>query len=155
MSGTVRLYQAEIVTGLFSILTELGLTDNEDYQRKFKELKRSWLVDLDTKNLLHALRERARRQKQESFSWHVEADSRYWILCLDAYQCEDPAIEFGSVVTTASELAPFLYDLHDGYAKASPRVSIAADPERFREQWLLWKRTQAVELSGFEMAWRQ
>ena len=148
LSGTVHLYQAEVVTGLFSILTELGLTDNEDYQRKFKQLKQSWLVDPNTKDLLLALRERARRQKQESFSWDEEADSRYWLLSLGEYQCEDPAIAFGSVVTMASELAPFVYDLLDGYAKAGPRVCISANPERFREQWLLWKRTQAVELSG-------
>lgn len=41
----LRLFKAEIVTGLFSILLQLGQDDNEPFKKEFAALKKEWGVD--------------------------------------------------------------------------------------------------------------
>lgn len=147
--GNLRLYKAEIVTGLFSILTKLGQHNQEDFVRSFDILKERWGVSKNIDDLLLAMRERAKKEQQRSYRGD-EVTARYWYLGDRNVQCEDPSSAFSTVATIASELAPFVLYMSKGYIDKEYIIYIEADedPDEYREQWMAWKHCQAIELGG-------
>lgn len=146
-----RLYKAEIVTGLFSILLQLGMDDNEGFQEIFKSHKESWGVDPKLTDVIQALQERAKKEKQESFNLDHVATSRCWYFGDGKSQCSDPAIAFATVASIASEVAPFVLQMLESYIGDEHLVKMSAnqgDPDKNREQWLSWKTSQAYEICG-------
>lgn len=146
-----RLHKAEIVTGLFSILLQLGMDNNHGFQEMFKSHKESWVVDPKLTDVIQALQERARKEKQESFSMDHVATSRCWYFGNGQGQCSDPAIAFATVATTASELAPFVLQMLESYIGDEHLIQMSAnqgDPDKNREHWISWKTSQAYEIGG-------
>lgn len=147
----LQIYKAEIVTGLFSILLQLGQEDNEEYAKCFAEMKSTWDVDAHIMDVFLALHERAKREMQESFYLDELAQSRCWFFGDRNCQCADPATAFGTSMTTAMEVSPLVLHMLRHYIKNKPAVHILkghANPDRYNEHWMQWKRTQAYELSG-------
>lgn len=150
-ADTVHLYKAEIVTGLFALLFQLGLHACDNYREHFDILRRQWGVSNDIDDVFLALCERARRDVEQSFNLNHVAASRYWYLGQLDTQCEDPYVAFSTVVSAAIELAPFVLIMIKQYQTTCPRINFAdniKDPQFFREQWYAWKRSQAIQVSG-------
>lgn len=151
-AGTsVQLYKAEIVTGLFALLYQLGLCDCDEYRELFGALQARWGVAPDIEDAFLALCEHARRNVQQSYNLNYDAASRYWYIGRQDTQCEDPYIAFATVASTAAELAPLVLVMIRQYQKTHPSIDFVEgtrDPQLFREQWFSWKRLQALEVNG-------
>lgn len=147
----LRLFKAEIVTGLFSILSQLGQDDNDPFKKDFEALKKEWGVDQGVSDVIHALQERAKKERNESFNLDIVASSRCWFLGDRTQQCEDPASAFATVSASASELVPFVLHMLQAYIGDEHiiRMSVThGDPDKYREQWISWKTAQAHDISG-------
>lgn len=148
---TLRIYKAEIVMGLFSILIQLGQDETEEFASAFDVTKKQWGVDPKLDDVMQALQEHARKEKRESYNLDVVANSRWWFLCDRSGQCEDPPSAFATLSSTAAELAPFVMQMFNSYLGNEYQVRMDArdgDPEKYREQWFSWKQTQALDISG-------
>lgn len=147
----LRLYKAEVVTGLFAIFLQLGQDDNEPFKRDFESLKKEWGVHPGVTDVVHALQERAKKDRVESFNLDVVASSRCWFLGDRSQQCEDPASAFATVSASASELAPFVLHMVRAYIGDRHMIKMNethGDPDKYREQWISWKTAQAHDISG-------
>lgn len=147
----LRIYKAEIVTGLFSILVQLGQDERESFKTNFEYSKKSWGVDPGIDDVMHALQERAQNEKRESYNLDMVASSRCWFLGDREKRCNDPASAFATLSATAAELAPFVLNMFNGYLEDRFQVHIDqkdGDPDKYREQWLQWKQDQALDVGG-------
>lgn len=147
----LRLYKAEIVNGLFSILLQLGMDDSNEFRDTFNALKQLWGVDPSLTDVIQALQARVRKEKQESFNLDHVATSRSWYFGDGKCQCSDPAVAFATVATSASELAPLVFQMLQSYIGEGHLIKMSAslgDPDRNREQWILWKTSQAYDVGG-------
>lgn len=144
-----RIYKAEIVTGLFSVLLQLGQDSGEEFQFKFTELKKSWGVDSDITDVVLALKARARKERRESFNLDLMLTSQCWYFGDREGQCENPPAAFATVATIATELAPFVLQMLQSYVRQNHRIHMqATDPQKSSELWMNWKTTQAYDISG-------
>lgn len=150
-NGDVRLYKGEIVSGLYSILNQLGLGNSDTYTEYLGALKQSWGVDTNTQNVFLALKERTKREMEDSFNMNHLASSRYWFCGDQQGRCKDPNVAFASVATTARELVPMVLIMAKAYEESKPQVELG-QPGRnaglVRDKWFWWKRSQALEVSG-------
>ncbi|KAI0563214.1 hypothetical protein FGB62_44g024 [Gracilaria domingensis] len=146
-----HIYKAEIVTGLFSILQQLGQDGSDEFRDSFSSMKSSWGVDESIDDVFFAIRERAKNEKQASFHFDGVAQSRCWYLSDRNCQCEDPVAAFGTAYTTAMELAPLVVQMLRDYKEQQPGLCVLkgnSNPDRSNEMWIQWKQTQAYDLSG-------
>lgn len=147
----LRLFKAEIVTGLFSVLLQLGKGESQSFKTSFAKLKESWQVDQSIEDVMQALRERARIDCKEMYNRDRPALSRVWYFGDREGQCEHPIVAFATVVETASELSPLVVQMLKSYVRDQHLVKMSAshgDPEKFQDVWLTWKKSQAYEISG-------
>lgn len=160
---SVHLYKAEIVTGLASILILLGLSDHESPRRLLNKWKEQWQLDASVDDVFLALREHAKKSRHPAYMLDNDASSKYWLfgemnLSHDtsretpgSARCGDPCQAFASVVTIASRLAPFVFEMMKAYLETQGEVSIpfgSGDPDEIRQQWLEWKMKQAYDMAG-------
>lgn len=146
-----RLYKAEIVTGLCSILLQIGQGEHEEFEEHYTPLLQEWGIQEKTNDVFLALKKRAEKEKEESFNLDEVAQSRYWMMANRPEQCGHPSVAFGSVASTACDISPLIYGMLKGYLKGNGSISIDqihGDPEKYRENWIQWKHSQAVDLSG-------
>lgn len=147
----LRLYQAEIVTGLFSILYQVGQHNSEEYRKYYKTLCLKWGISGEVDNVYLAMQQRAKRELDASFQLSHVASSRYWYLGERNKRCEDPHVAFASVAGIATELAPLVLEMVRNYNQHCPDISLNqshGNPGEYREQWISWTRSQALEVSG-------
>lgn len=150
-SRTLRIYKAEIVSGLFSILVQLGQDEHDSFREEFERSKKNWGVDPKIDDVMHALQERARKENKETYNLDVVASSRCWFMGDRQHQCENPPSAFATLLSTAAELAPFVLHMFHGYLDHHFEVRMDerdGDPDKYREQWLSWKKSQALDISG-------
>ncbi|CAN8066542.1 unnamed protein product [Agarophyton chilense] len=146
-----RIYKAEVATGLFSILQQLGQDDSDEFRDSFSSMKSSWGVDERIEDVFFAIRERAKQEMRESFHYDEVAQSRCWYLSDRRSQCEDPVSAFGAGYSTAMELAPLVVQMLRHYSEHKPEICVQkghSNSERNNEQWMRWKQIQAYDLSG-------
>lgn len=147
---SLRLYKAEIVTGLFSILLQLGQDDNEPFKREFERLKEEWGVHPTVSDVILALQHHAAKEREDAFHMDGVASSRYWFLVDRSEQCEDPVIAFAAVSSRASELAPFVLYMLRAYLRDKYIIKMNqshGNPDKYREPWMRWKTAQAHDIS--------
>lgn len=149
--GTLRLYKAEIVTGLFSVLYQLGQHDSDDYREYYSAFLKKWKMPDNVENIYIALQHCAKREMEASFNLSHTASSKYWYLGPRDTRCEDPHVAFASLASTARELAPLTLLMIQNYKRKQPNITLSPDhgnPEKYRQQWFSWTRSQALEVSG-------
>ena len=155
LESGLRLYKAEIVIGLFAVLSRLGFDQSDEFHQIANCIKTEWGVKEDVKDVFEALQISVKQDLQNSSPFdtlhHRAAQSRHWFLCNQQGKCADPAQAFFSLATTAEDLAPLVFHMIQEYSSVQPRVKMSkihGDPERYREQWLKWKQQEAFELRG-------
>lgn len=151
LPGKMSLYKAEIVTGLFSVLRELGQHKCPKFQEYFDVLKASWGNTGETDDVFLAMKERAQKDKNESFNLNHVASSQCWYFGDRDAQVEDPHVAFSTLVSSASEITPLVLFMLENYRQKRPEISLqrtGTDIEEVRLRWLSMKRDQALELSS-------
>eukprot|EP00177_Eucheuma_denticulatum_P008038 GFKZ01014634.1.p1 GENE.GFKZ01014634.1~~GFKZ01014634.1.p1 ORF type:complete len:202 (+),score=22.55 GFKZ01014634.1:1-606(+) len=144
-----RLYKAEIVTGLFSILVRLGQDAGDEFQSMFTVMKKSWGVDPNIDDVMLALKAQSRNDHRQSFNLDHEVPSQCWYFGDREGRCEDPPVAFATVATIASDLAPFVLRMLQSYLGQDHLVYMhEKDPDRGKEIWMTWKKSQAYDISG-------
>lgn len=149
--GKLRLYHAEIVTGLFSILYRFGQHDSDDYRTHYKLLLKKWRVPASNENVYVALQQSAKREMEASFNLSHTASSKYWYLGQRDARCEDPYVAFSSVASIAIGLAPLTLIMFQTYLQNDSTITLhqgQENPDKYREQWFSWTRSQALEVGG-------
>lgn len=145
------LYKAEIVMGLLSMLIHLGQHDNDAFRTSFDKLKEMWGVPKNTKDVYEAMTRRILKEVSDSYNLDEIPASRQWFLSERKSRCENPAGAFSTIALIASEVAPLVLCMLKEYMQGGTKIVIAndnGDPRGYREQWLSWKHTQALEISG-------